>query len=75
MSECQVLPEDVPIPEPEAVPELQPDPMSDAGRGQGPVHGGPGPGTCPGVSDALHEKSNIQNTVIVHHDSSHSNSL
>ena len=75
MSECQVPPEDVPIPEPEAVPELQPDPMSDAGRGQGPVYGGADPGTCPGVSDALHEKSNIQNTVIVHHDSSHSNSL
>ena len=66
-----------PQPVPEAGLDPHPDPMSDEGRGQGPGGGGPvPPGGCLGAGGGQSDISkNIQNTIFVHNDSSHSNSL
>ena len=62
----------IPTPDPEVVPESQPDLTSDATRGPGP--GGSGE-TAGGHGDLTGQLINVQNSIFVHHDSSQSNTL
>ena len=66
-------PDDTPMPDPVTAPEPQPDLTSDGARGQGPGDGEPDPGTS-GLQPEQ-QPTNVQNSIFVHHDSSHSFNL